>query len=589
MLSALCLWDRRAAPLGRYLVEMLYAEGITGAIERDVTVAPVSADDLRDYQIIVVAPCGDETGAEAAALAALEAGSSVIFLRPSRTIAARLGLNARRTQIANDCYIAPNRAHPLWFPALGDFLQYHGGADLYDQREGVLAWIAGPDWSTRHPAIVTGAFGSGRFAVFAYDIATSTVLFHQGLPELASTGLKPDADGDGVFAPNDLFQGHLDVHLRHVPQADLQQRLLLRVIEWAGEATGPLPRLWPFPNAEPTIALINGDSDLMTRPQLEWFVNMTEAHGGNYTIYVLEEHRQLVTPDLAVDYRRRGHSIGPHVWLKLKPTPAEMAACIHDEVTSFTRYYNHPPKTTRHHCVVWPGWVETARALADARIRLETNYRAAERYQSGYLTGSGLPMRFIDENGEFIECFQQETLLCDDYALIDKSFLRPLSEAQVIDLSRRLLADARERYHTAVQIYFHPVYSTGLTVHTGQFIHTAGWLEAVLKFCQENRIPMPSTDAWCEFNERRRQTVIGESAWDPTTGLLTFDLDSAHGLPGGTIVLPTDHGGRRLQAVTVGSAEFAREEREIHGEGYTLFSGDLAPGCHRTVAQYVSS
>lgn len=584
MQSALCLWNRRVAPFGRYAVEMLHAEGLTGAREQEVTLSPVSVSELRDYQVVVVAPSGEET--EAIALEALRGGTAIVFLRPSRATAERLGLRARGSRVANDFYLAPNRAHPLWFPTLGDFLQFHGGADLYDRAENTLAWVAGPEWATTHPAIVTGTFGTGRFVVFSYDLATSTVLFHQGLPELASTGAKPDADGDGIFAPNDLFQGHLDVNLRHVPQADLQQRLLLRILDWMCAETGPLPRLWPFPNGEPTVALVNGDSDLMTRAQLEWFVNMTEAHGGNYTIYVLEEHRPLVPADLAADYRRRGHSVGPHIWLKLKPTPAEMAARIREEVAGFTHYYDQPPRTTRHHCVVWPGWVDTARALADTGIRLETNYRAAERYQSGYLTGSGLPMRFVDEGGEFIDCFQQETLLCDDYALVDKSFLPPLSEAQVIDLSHRLLADARERYHTAIQIYFHPVYSTGLTVHTGQFIHTAGWLEAVLKYCWKNRIPMPSTDAWCEFNERRRQTVIGVSNWDPTSGALAFDIESAAGLPSGTLVLPTLHAGRHLERVLVGSAEFAMDEREIYGGPYTLATGDFAAGYQRVSAQY---
>jgi hypothetical protein len=582
----LCLWDKSFAPLGRYVVEMLQAEGLTGASDRDVSASRISARDLDGRQAIIVAPCAPDSGAEASALEALRGGAAIVFLRPSRQTAATLGLTARTERVANEFYIAPDRSHPLWFAALGDFLQFHGGADLYDRCDDVLAWIAGANWAMPNPAIVTGTFGDGRYAVFTYDLATSTVLFHQGLPDLASTGARPDADGDGVFAPNDLFQGFLDVNLRHVPQADLQQRLLVRVLEWASEPRGPLTRLWTFPNAEPAVVLINGDSDLMTRPQLDWFINMTEAHGGGYTIYLLEEHRPLVPPELEADYRRRGHSAGPHIWLKLKPTPDEMAARIHQEVADFTLTYGHPPRTTRHHCVVWPGWVETARALAGAGVRLETNYRAAERYQSGYLTGSGLPMRFVDESGEMIDCFQQETLLCDDYALIDKSFLPPLSEEQVIALSRRLIDDARQRYHTAVQIYFHPVYSTGLTVHTGQFIHTAGWLEAVLKYSRRTGTLIPSTDTWWLFCEQRRTTMLGESRWDPSTGALAVNGQSATGLAGGSIVLPTDYAGLRLHRVTLGLDELPIRVREGDGREHALATGDIAPGDFRLVASY---
>jgi hypothetical protein len=314
---------------------------------------------------------------------------------------------------------------------------------------------------------------------------------------------------------------------------------------------------------------------------------MTEAHGGYYTLYVLEEHLPLLPPDLAADYRRRGHAIGPHIWLNPQPTPQEMAARIAVEVQTFRMYYGQAPRTTRHHCVVWPGWVDTARALASSGIGLETNYRAAERYQSGYLTGSGLPMRFVDERGDFIECFQQETLLCDDYALIDKSFLPPLDEAEVISLSRRLIDEARDRYHTVVQMYFHPVYSTGLQVHTGQVIQTAGWMEAVLKHCMRTGTLMPSTDAWCEFNKRRRTTVLDSQTWDTAAGLLTLDLRSAEGTEGLTVALPACHGGRSLRDVTLGSDVLAFSHLQIDGEDCALAGlGHVAPGTQCVSARY---
>src|SRR5437773_1072132 len=140
MAPVLCLWDRTTAPLGRYAVEMLRAEGLTGTVDRDVSTASVTAGDLAGHHAVVVAPCGAHTGAEAAALEALQAGAAVVFLRPSRETARTLGLTSSNTRIANEFYVAPERGHPLWFPALGDALQFHGAADLYDRRdEGVLA------------------------------------------------------------------------------------------------------------------------------------------------------------------------------------------------------------------------------------------------------------------------------------------------------------------------------------------------------------------------------------------------------------------------------------------------------------------
>ena len=205
LLPPLCCYDPQAAPLGRYVLEMLYAEGLTGAEEHDVRQMPLTADALRDRQAVIVAPCGEDTGAEAAALEALRQGTPVVFLRPSAATAAELGISKKQRRTANEAYIAPERDHPLWFAAVGDFLQFHGTADMYAEfggRERVLAWIAGRDWALPYPAIVTGSYGAGRFAVFTYDLATSTVLFHQGRRDQASTGAQiPMLTATACFPP----------------------------------------------------------------------------------------------------------------------------------------------------------------------------------------------------------------------------------------------------------------------------------------------------------------------------------------------------------------------------------------------------
>jgi hypothetical protein len=589
LLPPLCCFDPQTAPFGRYVLEMLFAEGLTGAEGQNVRETPLNASAVTDRQAVILAPCGEDTGAEAAALEALHQGTPVVFLRPSEQTAAVLGITDKQRRTAVDAYIAPERDHPLWFAAVGDFLQFHGAADMYGEyggNERVLAWIAGRDWALPYPAIVTGTYGAGRFAVFTYDLAESTVLFHQGRRELASTGSNPDADGDGLFCPSDLFVGYRDRILLDLPQADLQQRLLLRVLEWMSAPRAPLARLWYYPDAAPAIVLLNGDSDGMTRPQMEWYTNMVEAHGGEYTVYLMEMHLEHLTPEMERDYRRRGHSAGPHIWHSLKPTVAEMRTRIQEEAALFEERYGYPPKTTRHHCVIWPGWVETAQALADAGFRMDTNYRAGDHQQYGYITGSGLPMRFIDEKGEFIELFEQVTLFCDDYVLVDKSFLPPLSEEQAIAVSKKYMDAARDRYHTVVHLYFHPIYGTGLQVNTGQFIRTAGWFEAVLKYAVQEQLPMPSTDRWCTFNEHRRATTLGEQTWDSATGTLNVSIAAGDPLPGGTVVVPAHFDGRQLVQVLLDGEALAQTRRSIAGTACVLAAGDFAKGAHILSALY---
>ena len=171
-----------------------------------------------------------------------------------------------------------------------------------------------------------------------------------------------------------------DRTLLDLPQADLQQQLLVRVLDWACAPQAPLARLWYYPDAAPAMVLVNGDSDGMSRPQMEWYTNMVEAHGGEYTVYLMEQHLPHLTPEMERDYRQRGHSAGPHIWHSQKPTVEQMRTRIQEEVALFEERYGYPPKTTRHHCVIWPGWVETAKALADAGFRMDTNFRAGRSH-----------------------------------------------------------------------------------------------------------------------------------------------------------------------------------------------------------------
>ena len=161
-------------PLGGMCWRCSMPRGLTGAEEQNVREAPLEGSALEGRQAVIVAPCGEDTGAEAAALEALRQGTPVVFLRPSAETAAELGISKKQRRTANEAYIAPERDHPLWFAAVGDFLQFHGVADMYAEfggRERVLAWIAGRDWALPYPAIVTGSYGAGRFAVFTYDLA----------------------------------------------------------------------------------------------------------------------------------------------------------------------------------------------------------------------------------------------------------------------------------------------------------------------------------------------------------------------------------------------------------------------------------
>ena len=108
----LCCYDPQAAPFGRYALEMLYAEGLTGAEEQNVRETLLEAGAVRDRQAVIVAPSGADTGAEAAALEALEQGTPAVFLRPSEKTAAALGITGKQRLPAHQPLLWPRDGLP---------------------------------------------------------------------------------------------------------------------------------------------------------------------------------------------------------------------------------------------------------------------------------------------------------------------------------------------------------------------------------------------------------------------------------------------------------------------------------------------
>jgi len=515
---------------------------------------------------VIVVPSLSLAGPSVAALLEyLRAGGSLLLLRPCAGLGSGLGLQPARevdSNLLRDAYLELDHSHPLTAPVPKDipYLQYHGQADAYmPDSQSTAARVYWGGSSMPYPIVLSGRLGRGRYVVFAYDLARSTMLFHQGLRAQSSLGECPDRSGDSTYTPNDLFVGYLDADLRLVPQADLQQRMFSGALDWLAREALPLPRLWYYPRSRPAVAVIDGDSDAMTVEEMELYARTLEKGGGRYTLYLMTDHYSAVTGELMDSYRERGHDFGPHIWLALKPSPAKFHAHVQREVAAFSGRYGFRPASTRHHCVVWPGWMEPAQALARAGIGMEMNFRAAQHFREGYLTGSGLPLRYVDEEGELIDVQQQSTLLSDDFLFQNKSFRTPLKTADVIALTKTMVDACVQRYHTVFHPYFHPVYGrTHPPLVPGTY--TVPWLEATVAHCRERGLPMLAASEWSGFSLARREALPRDLDWDAADFRLRFRLGQtalpARDLAGLTLLLPLAWRGCALASVTQGDGPF---------------------------------
>jgi hypothetical protein len=419
---------------------------------------------------------------------------------------------------------------------------------------------------------VATTYGRGRIGLFTFDLAASTVLFHQGRREQSSIGFAPDYDGDAMYKPNDLFVGFLDERLADVPQADLHQDILVRLINWLTSADRPLPRLWYYPHAARAVAFFSGDGDAMAAADLRNVIEQTDRFGVPFTTYLMLDNYPVLEPIWEDELRRRGHGFGQHAWAGPRPTLAEMRGQLRQEFDAFEERYHHRPVSYRGHSVVWAGWTETAQYLAENGVRLDTNFVAARYYQRGYLNGSGLPVKFMDEDGRVIDVYEQCTISTDDGWLSDKCFLPAYSIEECIAASRQQLIDAVQKYHTVFHPYFHP-----LATNPRQ-VHTQPWLTAMLGYCRALNVPCVSDESWLSFNDARRAMQLQSLAFDVARGCLEFTLQATHAIAGVTLVFPYRHRGCLLAHASIDGEVAPCPVHQLEGLAQGGLIADFAAG-----------
>ncbi|HIE52300.1 MAG TPA: hypothetical protein EYP85_11125 [Armatimonadetes bacterium] len=532
-------------PFALYIGEILAIEGlpyqfVTGSFDGEVLIVPDLAltPAQRDF---VWQWAGASKG--------------LLALRPGRELWPLFGLTGREDYVFTwaDRYLRLSD---------GTLLQYHGPADLLRAPEAeVLAWLqcACRGAPSEHPALVRCEDG-GRRAAFTFDLARSTVLFHQGRSDQAGDGPNPDPDGDGGFKPNDLFVNYLDPRLKEIPQADVYQTLLVQLLDWLTEKTTPLPRLWRFPQGQPALAFLTGDSDGAPAEELHLAFDLAEQRGLKYTLYLMtRDFPQLPPPEVAA-LRERGHSVGLHPWADLTPRVAEFRRHLRQEYAGFQERYGYLPATTRHHCCIVAGWTETQETAAELGVRMDLNFYSARGFQWGFLNGSALPVKFCRRDGRLIDCYSQCTLTSDDCMLEDKTLLPVHTVDEAITLTLRLLDDLRTRWQGVYQPCFHPLRLRQAPPPTQV------WYEATLDALREREFLSVSGEEWVAFNEARRAVRLTRQGEG-------WQLYAPQAIQGLTILFPA-----RVERVAVNGQSQPLQPVKWNGVAAKWFVVDAAAG-----------
>lgn len=595
-------------PSGAYLTEILAGEGLNL-----VTNLPVSALERLhpEVRVILLASSLTHPTQSEQLLAFVRAGGMLTVFRPVAELRPLCGLGAMAETVAQGWMrIRPESSDLAEFTQALLPIETHADVGELTDAES-LADLLGVGYEYKGVAVARRRLGKGCVISWAYDLSANIARLRQGDPGRvrARTEFQRAAD---------LFAWREGETLE-LPRADEQQRLLVHLLlGFQVEAGFPLPRLWYFPDAAESVLVATGDAHAASAATVESVVNRVEMAGGRFSVYYafsplanthLRTLRSLAyslldylplrgsllrrwlsrpSPNDFERWRHQGHEVGLHPYLE-RGLEAGLADALADHLE---RGKSALSVTMRAHCVQWFGWSESARAQAKLGVQMNLDFyhwglphqTDDGRWVAGFLTDSGLPLRFVDERGEVLPIFQQLTNLVDEHVL-GLGWEEPgrtLEQKKALDFLEEVFQRCI-RWNGVVAGQFHvdPFGADG--VHA---MRAAAFLDAALTAAQRLGLPILSAAQWCQFNQARRQVRFESLRWTEVGQGL--DLEFSVRIPAQcawplSILLPESHS-RKLAALTINGTPDYAFHHDLRGQTYAcLLAGR---GHHQVTAHF---
>lgn len=597
--------DTGESPFGAYLGEILLAEGILSFTLEKLSELDFGSLTERDVVILSSGTLNQEQADKFSRY--VFNGGGLIVMSPEPALLSVLGLKDEQIN-ADQNYVVTDSDHPLTLGIDSASMQFHGTAKnfLLDSAE-AIAWFCDKSGNVKYyPAVSLNQYGEGWACAWMYDLADSVVLTRQGNPAWANQ----ERDGFDSIRASDMFYGWIDLDRIETPQADEQQRLLVNAIHFLSQKKRPLPRVWYFPNRSKSMFIATSDAHQNPGWAMERVIEHVEKFGGFISIYSLPpfytvpyraaqkvrwwlEDLSLMDeayfPSLArvADWRARGHEFGIH--------PLIEDGFVESWEISWERFtgigYGPVSPTTRVHRILWDGWMESAKLQAGYGFRMNFDYyhvgngfrKENGDWVYGHFTGSGLPMKFVDENGRIINLYQQLTQLADDHLLNlhwGGSVKLPADEA--VQVSKSMLDRSLNGGYAAISAIFHTDPFSAGEVWANE---EARWMDGTLKYAMDNNVPIWSGEMWLDFVEARHDSSIENITWIPGENRLSFMLTvPAYRTGTMSILLPLEHSSARLSGVEINGKTVAFVEHSVGAQRYAWF--DVLMGENAITAYY---
>ena len=559
-------------PFTRYFDEILRSEGMNEFTVADVL--NVSAATLSSYDVVIV---GDFplTSSQVSMLANwVNGGGKLIAMHPDHQLAGLLGLQST-TETLSDGYLAISPSGP-GNGIVNQTIQFHGAADLYNLNgaSSLARLFSSANTATPYPAVTLVNVGNngGQAATFTYDLARSVVYTRQGDPAWsgqARSGLTPIRPHDLFFgdAPFDPQPDWINFSKVAIPQADEQQRFLVNLVQQMNQVTKPLPRFWYLPSGSKAAVIMTGDDHNAPGGTAGRFdAYLADSPSGcsvadwkcvRATSYVFVQVNQTLSDSQAASYIAQGFEIAAHV--DTDPTCTNftlnsLARTYAGYLVTFHEYFPSAgnPATHRMHCVGYSDYDSQPKVELSNGIRLDTTYYyypdSWMQDITGLFTGSGMPMRFADRNGNTLDIYQAATQLPDEDTWTWPSAIDTLLDNAI----------GPQGYYAVVTANMH----TDTVASVGS--------DAIVASAQARGIPIVSSAQMLTWLDGRNDSSFKSIAWNGNT--LSFTISVGTGARNLQAMVPINSSAGSLSSLSTSGTSVNYTTQTIKGVQYAFFA-----------------
>jgi hypothetical protein len=240
-------------------------------------------------------------------------------------------------------------------------------------------------------------------------------------------------------------------------------------------------------------------------------------------------------------------------------TPLSLDGFVASQLVDFSAQFPSVPApvTSRTHCIPWGDWASQPVIELAHRIRLDTNYyywpASWVQNRPGLFTGSGMPMRFAQTDGSYIDVYQVATQMTNESG---QSY--PFTIDTLLD---RALGP--QEYYGAFTANIHMDLNPS---------DSERWAAAIVASTRARGVAVVSAKQMLTWIDGRNASSFGSPTWNGQD--LAFSVVQGPGARNLRALLPVSAGTRTLTALTSGGVPVAYSLETIGGASFAVFAAD---------------